>query len=129
VKPKVKNYRLQDLLLEAKEKVSASIVVVLLILILIALSYFIVLYQFKNYPKTYKGKVIDKRVSIRETMFGTKISEVIILQGEDGKKIGVFVNGEEYDNTEIGEYIENHGNGVINLSKSQNNESDNYQMK
>ena len=112
---KVKNYWFYDLVLEAKEKISAFVVILLLIFSLILFFYFIIFYQFKDYPTKYKGKVVEKRVSIRETMFGSKISEILILQGKDDKNFGVYVNGEEYDKTNIGDFIENKGNGVVKI--------------
>ncbi len=110
---RIKSYKFKDRLLQAKEKSIGFILIIFLLFSVILLFYL----QVSNfYSRVYKGKVIDKRFSVLETDQGSKMAGKVIIEKENGEKIKIVVDSEKYHELQIGDYIENKGNGVIVLS-------------
>jgi hypothetical protein len=109
----VQTYKLKDFVLQAKEKFSALLLIVFLIVSLFLCFYFLDYIISTSYRKVYKGKVVDKWLSITETQQGSIVTRRLLIEGGNGERFKMFINIEEYDKIKIGDFVENKGNGEV----------------
>ena len=91
-----------------REKVEVLIAGVLMLGLLIAVA--IVIYQRSTstgpFRSEYKGKIIDKRVSVVETNEGSRFAKELIVEEAGGYRFTVGVTREIYDRAKPGMLIQ-----------------------
>ncbi|HQU85834.1 MAG TPA: hypothetical protein PKY59_22040 [Pyrinomonadaceae bacterium] len=110
IEHRVQSYRLKDFVIEAKSKITVFIGLGLLLSVLILALYFT--FYKNNQPKTYRGKVVDKWLTVNETDQGSSISRGILVETENGSRFKVNLTAEDYDRLIVGDIIENQGEGI-----------------
>lgn len=107
---RVHNYRLMDFFQKAKSISAAFVVIGILLLALILFFRFV--YESKSQPKIYRGKVVDKWLSIGETQQGSVVSRRLLIEADNGVRFKINPSVEEYDKVKVGDSIKNDGDGI-----------------
>ena len=56
-------------------------------------------------PEVHVVEITDKQLSTKSTSFGVFYQPTLVCNTTDGEELTVHVNGESYENVEVGDYI------------------------
>jgi hypothetical protein len=63
-------------------------------------------------PAEYEGRIVDKSLTIRETMLGSKFSRRLVIEGKGGGRFEVAAGADVYERAQVGMWVKGGSAGV-----------------
>ncbi|HEY0170835.1 MAG TPA: hypothetical protein VGB98_07420 [Pyrinomonadaceae bacterium] len=101
----------------ARERVSRP-GLVMLALVIFAFGFIYAYPRLKGPPlvrRDFVGRVVDKSLTLRESMIGTAALPSLLVEDGGGRRFDVAVNSEQYERARVGMWVRR-GGGEVRLS-------------
>jgi hypothetical protein len=85
--------------------------VVLFVILIAGVITFIVSVKLRSQASRYEGRIVDKSITLSETLQGTGKVLRLHVRGRDGELSAVRVDYDTYNRAQVGMWVSNDGNG------------------
>lgn len=65
-----------------------------------------------SYRKEYKGRIVDRRITFRESQLGSRRTRRLFIQGRNGELFNVVASEDVYERAQVGMWIKSSKAGV-----------------